>query len=70
VIGTMAGLGLYRSLVRTVVQLPLPASRIPASTFRRVVSANEALRDLCIRYNEVMLTQARITAASRSLDVG
>ncbi|MET3840644.1 Crp/Fnr family transcriptional regulator [Bradyrhizobium sp. OAE829] len=67
VVGAMAGLGLYRSLVRAVVQLPLPASRIPASAFRRVVAASDAVRDLCIRYNEVMLTQARITAACNAL---
>ena len=67
VIGAMAGLGLYRSLVRAVVQLPLPASRIPASAFRRAVAGSDALRDLCIRYNEVMLTQARVTAACNAL---
>jgi len=67
VIGAMAGLGLYRSLVRAVVQLPLPASRIPATAFRRAVAASDALRDLCIRYNEVMLTQARVTAACNAL---
>src|SRR5436190_13000997 len=67
VVGAMAGLGLYRSLVRAVVQLPLPASRIPASAFRRVVAASNALRDLSVRYNEVMLTQARITAACNAL---
>jgi len=67
VVGAMAGLGLYRSLVRTVVQLPVPASRIPASAFRRIVAASDAVRDLCIRYNEVMLTQARITAACNAL---
>jgi len=67
VIGAMAGLGLYNSLVRAVVQLPLAASRIPAPAFRRAVAASDALRDLCIRYNEVMLTQARITAACNAL---
>jgi len=67
VIGAMAGLGLYNSLVRAVVQLPLAASRIPAPALRRAVAASDALRDLCIRYNEVMLTQARITAACNAL---
>jgi len=67
VIGGMAGLGLYKSLVRVVVQLPCRASRIPASVFRRAVAESGALCDLCIRYNEVMLTQARITAACNAL---
>ncbi|MDB5630603.1 MAG: transcriptional regulator, Crp/Fnr family [Tardiphaga sp.] len=67
VVGGMAGLGLHRSLVRVVVQLPMTASRIAASHFRKAVSASEALRTLCINYNEVLLTQARITAACNAL---
>jgi CRP-like cAMP-binding protein len=67
VVGAMAGLGLYKSLVRATVQLPLPASKIASAPFRRVVAASEPLRDMCIRYNEVMLTQARITAACNAL---
>ena len=67
VVGGMAGLGLYRSLVRIVVQLPMTASRIAASQFRKAAVASEALRNLCINYNEVLLTQARITAACNAL---
>ena len=67
VVGAMAGLGLYKSLVRVTVQLPLSASKISSALFRRVVAASDALRDACIRYNEVMLTQARITAACNAL---
>jgi CRP-like cAMP-binding protein len=67
VIGAMAGLGLYTSLVRVVVQLPLVASKIAASQFRKVVAASEAVRDLSIHFNEVLLTQARITAACNAL---
>jgi len=67
VIGAMAGLGLYKSLVRVTVQLPLQASKIAAAPFRRAVTASTALRDVCVRYNEVMLTQARITAACNAL---
>jgi CRP-like cAMP-binding protein len=67
VIGAMAGLGLYRSLVRVNAQLALQASKIGAAPFRKAVAASEALRDLCVRYNEVMLTQARITAACNAL---
>jgi CRP-like cAMP-binding protein len=67
VIGAMAGLGLYKSLVRVTVQLPLQASKVAAAPFRRAVIASDALRDVCVRYNEVMLTQARITAACNAL---
>lgn len=67
VVGAMAGLGLYKSLVRATAQLPAFASRIPSTSFRRAVAASAALRDVCIRYNEVMLTQARVTAACNAL---
>src|SRR5204863_7788041 len=67
VVGAMAGLGLYKSLVRVMVQLPLHASKIAAAPFRRVAAASIALRDVSVRYNEVMLTQARITAACNAL---
>jgi CRP-like cAMP-binding protein len=67
VIGAMAGLGLYKSLVRVTVQLSLQSSKIAAAPFRKSVAASAAIRDLCVRYNEVMLTQARITAACNAL---
>lgn len=67
VVGAMAGLGLYKSLVRVNVQLPMTASRIPSAAFRRSVTSSQAIRDLCIGYNEVLLTQARITAACNAL---
>lgn len=67
VVGAMAGLGLYTSLVRVVVQLPVQVSKIAAAPFRKAVGASDVLRDVCVRYNEVMLTQARITAACNAL---
>jgi CRP-like cAMP-binding protein len=67
VVGAMAGLGLYKSLVRVVVQLPLTASRIAASQFRKAVAASEAIRDMSVHFNEVLLTQARITAACNAV---
>lgn len=67
VIGGMAGLGVYVSLVRAVVQLPLTACKINVAQFRKMAAGSEALRDICINYNEVLLTQARITAACNAL---
>jgi len=67
VVGAMAGLGLYRSLVRVVVQLPLTDSKIASPQFRKAVAASPPIRDLAIMYNEVLLTQARITAACNAL---
>jgi CRP-like cAMP-binding protein len=67
VVGAMAGLGLYKSAVRAVVQLPMGASRIPAAQFRKAVANSAEISDLCIRYNEVLLSQARVTAACNAL---
>ena len=67
VVGAMAGLGLCKSLVRVVVQLPVACSKIAASHFRTVAATSDPIRNLCIRYNEVLLSQARITAACNAL---
>ena len=67
VVGAMAGLGLYKSLVRVVVQMPVSVSKIAASHFRTVAASSDPVRNLCIRYNEVLLSQARVTAACNAL---
>jgi CRP-like cAMP-binding protein len=67
VVGAMAGLGLYKSLVRVVVQMPMACSRIAATHFRTAAAASNPIRNLCIRYNEVLLSQARVTAACNAL---
>jgi CRP-like cAMP-binding protein len=67
VVGAMAGLGLYKSLLRAVVQLPLDVTKIPARSFRKAAARSDAVRNLCIRYNEVILSQAAITAACNAV---
>jgi CRP-like cAMP-binding protein len=67
VVGGMAGLSLYRSLVRVVVQMPMVCSKIAATHFRNAASNSEPIRNLSIRYNEVLLSQARVTAACNAL---
>jgi CRP-like cAMP-binding protein len=67
VVGAMAGLGLYKSLVRVVVQMPVAVSKIAATHFRTVAAGSDPIRNLCIRYNEVLLSQARVTAACNAL---
>lgn len=69
VVGAMAGLSLYKSSVRVVVQLPMAAVTMSASRFRKAASEHELIRNLCIRYNEVLLLQARVTAACNVLHV-
>jgi CRP-like cAMP-binding protein len=67
VVGAMAGLGLYKSMVRVVVQMPFGGSKIAATHFRTLAAGSEPIRNLCIRYNEVLLSQARVTAACNAL---
>jgi CRP-like cAMP-binding protein len=67
VVGAMAGLGLHVPLTRAVVQVPLVASRIAAAPFRRAVQASPAMRDMIVRYNDVLLGQVQITAACNAL---
>jgi CRP-like cAMP-binding protein len=69
VVGAMAGLGLYKSLVRVVVQLPIGVSRIAATQFRKATASSDAIRNLCINYNEVLLSQARVTCACNAMHV-
>jgi len=67
VVGAMAGLGLYKSSARVVVQLPMAAAKIAAPRFRKAVENSKAIREVCLRYNEVLLLQARVTAACNIL---
>jgi CRP-like cAMP-binding protein len=69
VVGAMAGLGLYKSLVRVVVQLPIGVTKISATQFRKAAAASDAIRNLCVQYNEVLLSQARMTAACNAMHV-
>ncbi|WP_375775956.1 Crp/Fnr family transcriptional regulator [Bradyrhizobium sp. ma5] len=68
-VGAMAGLGLYISQVRVVVQLHAEVSKIPASRFRKAAAQSDVLRSLCMSCNEVLLSQARITAACNAVHV-
>ena len=63
VIGAMAGLGFHKSRVRAVIQLSGTVARIPAPQFRKLLAVNPAISSSCIGYNEVLLAQARVTAA-------
>lgn len=67
VVGAMAGIGLYKSSARVVVQLAMTCTVIAASQLRKAVAANEVIRKLCIDYNEVLLMQSRVTAGCNAL---
>jgi CRP-like cAMP-binding protein len=63
VVGAMAGLGFHRSRVRAVIQLAGKVARISAPSFRKISATSPIISSLCLTYNEVLLTQARVTAA-------
>jgi CRP-like cAMP-binding protein len=67
VVGAMSGRNLHISKVRSVVQLPMFAGKISSTALRKAANASRAIADLCVEYNEVLLGQARITAACNAL---
>jgi len=67
VVGAMSGLGRHVSQVRTIAQLPMFAARITSAQLRKAVSSSKPIGNLCLRYNEVLLAQARVTAACNAL---
>ena len=67
VVGAMSGLGPHVSQVRAIIQLPMFVSKIASTEMRKAVAASKPIADVCLLYNEVLLTQARITAACNAL---
>jgi CRP-like cAMP-binding protein len=67
VIGASAGLGAKSSFGRAVVQLPATAAWISASQFRAAANQSQAIRDLIVRYNDVLLAQVQQAVACNAL---
>ena len=67
VVRAMAGLGLHAALARAVVQVPIVGSRIAAAPFRKAVQQSDELRDLIVKYNQVLFAQVQTTAACNAL---
>ena len=67
VVGAMSGIGLHISQVRAVAQLPMFASKVSSTALRKAVASSKPVADLCYRSNDMLLTQARITAACNAL---
>ncbi len=63
----MSGFGIRRGFTRAVVQAPLVASRISCTQFQAAVQQSEALKNLIVSYNEVLLAQIQQTAACNAL---
>ncbi len=66
-VGVTAGLGSRFSFGRAIVKLSGTASCIPSSRFLAAVAQGSALRELMLRYNEVMLAQTQQAAACNIL---
>jgi CRP-like cAMP-binding protein len=66
-VGAMSGIGPCKWQVRAIAQLPMFAGKIASTEFRKAVSSSKAIADLCLRSNEVLLTQARIGAACNAV---
>jgi CRP-like cAMP-binding protein len=67
VVNAMVGLGLLKSAVRVVAQMPSDVAMISASHFIEAAAQSACIRNMCINYNEVLLTQARVTAVCNAL---
>jgi CRP-like cAMP-binding protein len=67
VFGASSAFGIYKSKVRALVQMPIVAASMTSVQFRRAASNSKAIYHLCIDSNEMLLTQARVTAACNAL---
>jgi CRP-like cAMP-binding protein len=67
VVGAMSGFGIRRGFTRAVVQAPLVASRISCTHFQAAVQKSEALKNLIVNYNELLVAQIQQTAACNAL---
>jgi CRP-like cAMP-binding protein len=66
-IGASAGLGVRQTFGRAVVQLPSTAAWISASQFRAAANESRAIRDLIVRYNDLLLAQVQQSVACNAL---
>jgi CRP-like cAMP-binding protein len=67
VIGATAALGSHRAFGRAVVQLPGMAARMGVAQFRVAAQESEAIRDLVVRYNDLLISQIQQSVACNAL---
>src|SRR5262245_66456476 len=67
IMGGSAGLGARSTIARAIVQLPGTAAWISASQFHTAAAQSPALRDLIVRYNDVLLAQVQQSVACNAL---
>jgi CRP-like cAMP-binding protein len=66
-VGSVSGHGQRRSHTRAVVQVPGAGLRISAQHFRRAAEESAAVREIVVRYGELLLIQVQQTAACNAL---
>jgi CRP-like cAMP-binding protein len=66
-IGVSAGLGASTALARAIVQLPGTAAWLSASHFHAAAVQSQAIRDLIVRYNDLLLAQVQQSVACNAL---
>jgi CRP-like cAMP-binding protein len=67
VIGASIGLGAKQSFGRAIVQLPGTAAWLSAAQFHAVASRSQGIRDLIVRYNDLLLAQVQQSVACNAL---
>ena len=67
VIGARAGLGARQTFARAIVQLPGAAAGISASRFHAAANESQAIRDLLVRYNDLLLARIQQSVACNAL---
>jgi CRP-like cAMP-binding protein len=67
IVGGSAGLGARQAVGRAIVQLPGTASRLLASRFHAAAKESEAIRELAIRYNDLLIAQIQQSVACNAL---
>jgi CRP-like cAMP-binding protein len=67
VIGATAGLGSRHAFCRPIVQISGETTRIARSSFHLAVDKSSAIRDLVVRYNDLLLSQIQQSVACNAL---
>jgi CRP-like cAMP-binding protein len=67
VVGASAGLGARRTFGRAIVQLPGTAAWISSAQFHAAANESRAIRDLVVRYNDLLLAQVQQSVACNAL---
>jgi CRP-like cAMP-binding protein len=67
VVGASAGLGARSTFGRAVVQLPGTAAWLSGAQFRAAANQSQAIRDLIVRYNDLLLAQVQQAVACNAL---